>query len=85
MLKEHDVVALTEDLPADALHKGDVGAVVHCYQAGDLYEVELIDERGRTKRIASIPGSQLMKLNLLSLTCESRSTGDDEMRDLQDG
>jgi len=68
MLKEHDVVALTEDLTADGLHKGDVGAVVHCYQAGDIYEVEFIDERGRTQRIASISESQLMKLNLLSLT-----------------
>lgn len=68
MVKEHDVVALTEDVPADGLRKGDAGAVVHCYGAGDVYEVEFIDERGRTKRIASIPASRLMKLNLLSLT-----------------
>jgi len=68
MVKEHDVVALTEDLPAEGLHKGDVGAVVHCYQVGGLYEVEFIDERGTTVRIALIAASQLMKLNLLSLT-----------------
>jgi uncharacterized protein DUF4926 len=68
MLKEHDVVALTEDAPTEGLAKGDVGAVVHGYGRGDNYEVEFIDERGRTKRIASIPASQLMKLNLLSLT-----------------
>ena len=68
MVKEHDVVALTEDVPAEGLHKGDVGAVVHCYRPGDTYEVEFIDERGRTKRIASISASRLMKLNLLSLT-----------------
>ena len=68
MVKEHDVVALTEDVPSEGLRKGDVGAVVHCYQAGDIYEVEFIDEHGRTKRIASIPASRLMKLNLLSLT-----------------
>jgi hypothetical protein len=68
MVKEHDVVALIEDVPADGLHKGDVGAVVHCYRPGDIYEVEFIDERGRTKRIAWIPASRLMKLNLLSLT-----------------
>jgi hypothetical protein len=65
MVKEHDVVALIEDVPADGLRKGDVGAVVHCYRPGDIYEVEFIDERGRTKRIASIPVSQLMKLNLV--------------------
>ena len=68
MVKEHDVVALTEDVPSEGLRKGDVGAVVHCYQAGDIYEVEFIDEHGRTKRIASVPASRLMKLNLLSLT-----------------
>ena len=68
MIKEHDVVALTEDRPADGLYKGDVGAVIHCYQTIETYEVEFIDERGRTKRIASIPAPQLMKLNLLSLT-----------------
>ena len=68
MVKEHDVVALTEDVQSEGLRKGDVGAVVHCYQAGDIYEVEFIDEHGRTKRIASVPASRLMKLNLLSLT-----------------
>ena len=67
-MKEHDVVALTEDVPTEGLRKGDVGAVVHCYRAGNIYEVEFIDERGRTQRIASIPASRLMKLNLLSLT-----------------
>jgi hypothetical protein len=45
-----------------------VGAVVHRYPAGDIYEVEFVDERGRTRLIASILASQLMKLNLLSLT-----------------
>lgn len=68
MVNEHDVVALTEDIPAEGLHKGDVGAVVHCYRVAEIYEVEFVDERGRTKRIASIAASQLMKLNLLSLT-----------------
>lgn len=48
------MVALTEDRPADGLRKGDVGAVIHCYQAVETYEVEFIDERGRTKQIASI-------------------------------
>jgi hypothetical protein len=67
-VNEHDVVALTQDLPAEGLHKGDVGAVVHCYKAGEIYEVEFVDERGRTKRIASVAASQLMKLNLVSLT-----------------
>ena len=68
MVKEHDVVALTEDRAADGLHRGDVGAVVHCYRAAEVYEVEFIDEHGRVKGLASIPGHQLIRLNLLSLT-----------------
>lgn len=68
MIREHDVVALTEDRPADELRKGDVGAVIHCYEVVEMYEVEFVDERGRTKRVASIPAPQLMKLNLVSLT-----------------
>ena len=66
MLKEHEVVALTSDFSTHGLRKGDVGAVVHCYQGRDIYEVEFIDEHGRTKCTASIPESQLVKLNLLS-------------------
>ena len=65
IIRSYDVVALTEDLPAEGLHKGDVGAVVHCYQVDGLYEVEFIDEHGSTVRIAFVAASQLMKLNLL--------------------
>src|SRR5437867_3668574 len=43
MVREHDVVALTEDRPTDGLHRGDVGAIVHCYPGADAYEVEFID------------------------------------------
>ncbi len=68
MLKEHDVVALIEERPADGLRKGDVGAIVHCYHDGDVYEVEFVDQRGRTSRVVSLPGDHLLKLNLLSLT-----------------
>ena len=57
-MKEHDVVALTEDLPADGLHKGDVGAVVPRYQVGEIHEVEFIDERGRTRRTSRRPGQR---------------------------
>lgn len=68
MVKEHDVVALIEDRPADGLHRGDVGAIVHCYREPEVYEVEFVDERGHTSRLATIPGHELIKLNLLSLS-----------------
>jgi len=67
MPTEHDVVALTVDRPAEDLRAGDVGAIVHCYADGATFEVEFIDEHGRTKRIATVPVTQIMRLNLLSL------------------
>jgi hypothetical protein len=68
MLKEHDTVALTADRPEDSLRRGDVGAIVHCYTDGRTYEVEFIDERGRTKGVVAISADQLIRLNVLSLS-----------------
>jgi len=68
MPTEHEVVALTADRPDDSLCVGDVGAVVHCYRDQDVYEIEFIDEHGRTKCVTTVPASQIMKLNLLSLS-----------------
>ncbi len=68
MTREHDVVALTVNRPEDGLRIGDVGAVVHCYDDQDTREVEFIDEHGRTKCVATVPASKIMKLNLLSLS-----------------
>jgi hypothetical protein len=68
MIAEHDVVALTQPRPDEGLNVGDVGAVVHCYSNTDAYEVEFVDENGRTKCIATVPASQVMRLNLLSLS-----------------
>ncbi len=68
MHREHDVVALTRDRPEDGLHAGDVGAIVHVYGNGQAYEVEFVDEQGQSKAVATVPVSQLMKLNLLSLS-----------------
>ncbi|MEE9296519.1 MAG: DUF4926 domain-containing protein [Phycisphaerae bacterium] len=68
MLNERDVVALTEDRPDEGLRIGDVGAVIHCYRDADMFEIEFIDENGERKCVASVPASQILKLNLLSLS-----------------
>ena len=68
MLKEHDIVALIADRPEDGLEAGDVGSVVHCYRDKDTYEIEFIDEQGRSKCVATIPNAIVIKLNLLSLS-----------------
>ena len=68
MLDERDIVALMQDLAAHGLHRGDVGAVVHRYPNGKTVEVEFVDERGKTKCVATVPAMQVMKLNYLSLS-----------------
>ncbi|MGB2985446.1 MAG: DUF4926 domain-containing protein [Phycisphaerae bacterium] len=67
MLKEHDVATVTVDVPAEGLSAGDVGAIVHCYPDRDAYEVDFLDDQGRSKGVVTLSGSQLLRLNLISL------------------
>ena len=48
VIKEHDLVVLTEDLPTEGLKAGDVGTVVHVYADGNAYEVEFVTGAGQT-------------------------------------
>lgn len=43
MISEHDVVVLTYDLKEYGLVRGSRGAVVHCYEDGQGFEVEFIE------------------------------------------
>ena len=67
MWKEHDVVTVTVAVPAEALSAGDVGAIVHCYPDQNAYEVDFLDDHGRSKGVATLSESQLLRLNLTSL------------------
>lgn len=67
MWKEHDVVTVTVDVPAEGLSAGDVGAIVHCYPNKSAYEVDFLDNQGQSKGVATLLGSQLLRLNLTSL------------------
>lgn len=67
MLKEHDVVTVMVEIPEHGLAAGDVGAVVHCYPGQDVYEVDVLDDQGRTKSVVTMPGKKLLRLNLVSL------------------
>ena len=42
MIKEHDCVVLTADVPDEGLVAGDVGTVVHIHKGGEGYEVEFM-------------------------------------------
>jgi len=59
MIKEHDCVLLTQDLPEDGLQAGDIGTVVHIHQGGAGYEVEFMTLAGKTVAIVTLLPSQL--------------------------
>ena len=56
-----DVVALTEDLPARNLSRGQVGTVVELLDDG-VFEVEFSDNQGQTYALLAVPESKLMVL-----------------------
>ena len=60
-IKLLDVVALTEDLPAEGLRRGEVGTVVEQWADG-VFEVEFSDDSGKAYAFAALGGRQLMKL-----------------------
>ena len=59
MIKEHDCVVLTSDIPNEGLQAGDVGTVVHIHRNGAAYEVEFITLTGQTVAVATVLPSQL--------------------------
>ena len=46
MIKELDVIILIHDIQEYGLKKGSQGAIVHCYQNGQAFEVEFVDKGG---------------------------------------
>ncbi len=57
MIREHDCIVLTENLPDTGLAAGDVGTVVHIHGAGAGYEVEFMTLVGETVAVVTLlPG-----------------------------
>lgn len=59
MIKEHDIVVLTEEVPEEGLTAGDVGTVVHINNNGQGYEVEFMTLTGQTIALASLSAQQV--------------------------
>ena len=62
-IKLLDVVALTVDLPAQNLKRGQVGTVVEILADGKAMEVEFSDNDGQTYASLGLHPSQLMVLH----------------------
>ncbi len=54
MIIEHDIVVLSMDIPEHGLTKGDVGAVVHCYDEQKGFEVEFVTAGGTTIAVLTL-------------------------------
>jgi len=54
MIRELDTVVLAKDLEAYGLRRGDVGAVVHCYEDGKTFEVEFVTGEGKTIAVVTL-------------------------------
>ncbi len=54
MIKELDVVTLTRNIEEHQLSKGSRGAVVHCYNDGQGFEVEFPDDEGQAAHVLTL-------------------------------
>jgi uncharacterized protein DUF4926 len=57
-----DVIALTQDIPESSLLRGQVGTVVESL-GPDMFEVEFVDNDGRTYATLPLNSSQLLVLH----------------------
>lgn len=58
MFREHDLVELVRDVPADGLAAREFGTVVGDYGNGG-YEVEFTDSEGRTRAVVTVGESDI--------------------------
>jgi Domain of unknown function (DUF4926) len=61
-MKLLDIVALTQDLPEQNLHKGQVGTIVEVYTPED-FEVEFVDAQGKTYAVETLTAHHLLQLH----------------------
>lgn len=54
MIREHDTIVLTRDLPVLRLERGDVGVVVHVYEKSAAVEVEFMSGAGETVGVETL-------------------------------
>ena len=59
MIREHDVVVLTCDLPEHGLVRGDMGTVVHIHPEAVAYGIEFMTLDGETLAVVSLAKDQV--------------------------
>lgn len=54
MIRELDTVVLARDVETHGLKRDDVGAVVHCYEDNQAFEVEFVTGAGETIAVLTL-------------------------------
>ena len=68
MLKEHDRIVLTGDIPGEGLKAGDVGSIVHIHGSGEAFEIEFLTLDGSTVAIATVTSTQVRPVSNRDVT-----------------
>jgi hypothetical protein len=68
MIREHDCIVLTTDLPAEGLQAGDVGTVVHIHKEGEAFEIEFATFTGETVAVCTVQASQCRPVGQRDIT-----------------
>lgn len=68
MIREHDRVVLTTNVPSEGLVTGDVGTVVHVYRDGQAYEVEFTTLEGKTAAVVTLEATQIRPVGKREIT-----------------
>ncbi len=68
MIREHDCIVLTSDLPEDGLQAGDVGTIVHIHRAGAAYEIEFMTLTGQTVAVATVAAAQCRPVSMRDIS-----------------
>ena len=63
MIKEFEVVALTEAIPAEGLEAGDTGTIVEIYDNGKGFDVEFVTALGETIAVVTLHAHQVRPLS----------------------
>lgn len=63
MIKEHDQVLLTQDLPEYGLLSGDLGVVVIIHGEHEGYELEIFSADGQTIDVVTAEAHQVRAVN----------------------
>ena len=71
-MKEHDIVALTEDVSDHKLRAGDVGAIVYGSEGCSEFEVEFVAADGSTIALLTLSASQIRPVEAANIIPHER-------------